>query len=241
MVLLNKSPEGMANAMIATNEAAKSLPTIKVQDTARSFIAAASASRFSTPILIDGKPAVEVKFQFPIDELFAYTGTMDLISHDTSRNVLVIEDHKTSRKYRFDEIIASYEGDAQFTFYSFIVQKFAYEIFKKDIDTANLAWYRKFFIRANVIMLSTTPIAIRKGPEWSFSEQMMTRFEEELKHFVEEARGFIHSEELPPPTGMTCNACPSCPFKALCFASNSSAYENALQDYVVEKYEPLKW
>lgn len=241
MTLKDKSPDGMAKAMIATNDASKSLPTNKAQDSIKSFIAAAGPSRFPAPMLIDGELAIEKKFNFPIDELFSYVGTLDLLTFDASRGVIGIIDHKTSSKWRFQDIIASYEGDSQFLFYSAIVQRFAYDIFKHDMDMGNLAWYRKFFIQANVIMLSVSPITIRRGPEWSYSEALMERFWSELKIFIEDVRSYIHEGVLPPPTGMTCNVCPSCPFKTLCFAGSASAFDNAIVDFAVEKYEPLKW
>jgi CRISPR/Cas system-associated exonuclease Cas4 (RecB family) len=242
-ILADPSPEANELAMLATLMGGRALPTQKLQDIVRGAIAALSAARLPKPMLIDAKPAVEYKFRFPIENTitFEYVGTMDLIRFDSSRGLLGIVDHKTTQKWNYRDVVEGYEGDSQFIFYSAILQKFAYTIFKQDMEMGNLAWYGKFFIQPNIIMLSANPIAIRLGPEWSFPASVIGDLWELLGRFRSEMREFIENEQLPPPDGMACNACPKCPFRPLCFASSGSAYENAIQDFSVVKYDPLTW
>lgn len=234
--------EAEMTAMRDALQAAANLPT-KEKDQVKAAISACPTAQLSKPLLIAGTQGAEYKFNFPVDERqgWRYVGTMDLLSHDLNRNILVIEDYKTSRKYVFKDVISGYFGDPQFTFYPFILQHYAYEIFKGDLAMGNLAWYRNFVMRVVAVLLSVKPVAWRRGPEWSYSAERLERFEDMVIDFIDEMTPFVAERKLPPPNGMLINACPSCPFKELCFAEREVDLAAALPVYKVEKYDPLNW
>lgn len=243
-IAFDRSEEGLSKAMLGAlkEAAAKGLPR-KEQDQVKAAISACPADRLARPIALPKMQGAEFKFSFPIENVtgFAYVGTIDRVLHDTRQNIIIIEDAKTSRKYVFKDVIAGYKGDTQFTFYPWIVSRFAYTIFEGNMDLANLAWYRNMGMRVLAVMLSNNPVVWREGPLETFTETHFTTFQHMVEAFVFDMKEYVEDEQLPPPTGMTCNACPSCPFKGLCFAQNSSHYDLALDAFKVVKYEPLKW
>ena len=198
------------------------------------------------PLKFGQNKGAEFHFNFPIVEhpAFAYVGTVDLLSI-TPAGILQITDYKTTRKYAFKDAVAGYEGDTQFSFYYYIFQRFAYEIFKDEINYANAAWYRRMVIRTLVVQISLPAPAWRTGPDWSFSAEQLEEFGKELKERIELFSRLINQamahDKLPPPSGKLTNSCPSCPFKRLCFADNSTQVELFLSECDIVKYEPLSW
>lgn len=243
-IAFDRSEENLSRRMLEALKTAaeKKLPKQET-DQVKAAIAACPADRLAKPITLPKVQGAEYKFTFPIEWApgFAYVGTIDRILHDTRQNIIIIEDIKTSRKYLFKDVIAGYEGDTQFTFYPWIVNRFAYSIFEGNIDIGNLAWYRNLGMRCLAVMLSNKPVVWREGPVRTFTETHFLTFEKMLKAFVAEVREYIRNKEIPPPRGMTCNACPTCPFKAICFAQQPAHLDLALSNFNVVKYEPLKW
>jgi len=228
-----------------TEAKAKGLPA-KEQDQIRKALTAAPLTQLPIPLKFGDNKGAEFHFNFPIVEhpAFAYVGTVDLLSLAPS-GILQITDYKTTRKYAFKDAVAGYEGDTQFSFYYYIFQRFAYEIFKDDINLGNAAWYRRMIIRTLIVQISLPAPAWRTGPDWSFSGDQLDEFGRELKARIELFSKLINEalahDKLPPPSGKLVNACPSCPFKRLCFADNSTQIELFLSECDVVKYEPLSW
>jgi hypothetical protein len=223
----------------------KNLPT-KDQDQIRKALTAAPLQQLPIPLKFGDNRGAEFHFNFPIVEhpAFAYVGTVDLLSV-TPAGIVQITDYKTTRKYAFKDAVAGYEGDTQFSFYYYIFQRFAYEIFRDEINYANSAWYRRMVIRTLVVQISLPAPAWRTGPDWSFSAEQLEEFGKELKERVELFSRLINNamahDKLPPPSGKLTNSCPSCPFKRLCFADNSTQLELFLSECDIVKYEPLSW
>jgi len=243
-VAYDRGADNQMQAMLAALKQAQEYKLgIKEQGLVKAAIAALNLNQLPVPVKIDAMQGAEYKFEFPIDNYpgFVYTGTIDLIGHDPRRNIIIITDYKTTRKYLFKDVVESYTGDSQFTFYPWIVRRRAYDIFKSDINLANLAWYNKLVVRPLIVMLSAQPPTWRVGPEWSFTDEQFEQFGVEVEHFIEAVREYIADEQLPPPTGMVTNSCPSCPFKRLCFAQNKDQVDLFLGETPVVKYEPLKW
>lgn len=240
----DRSEERIATAMLfAIKDAAmKKLPAAE-QGYVKSAVSACPVDRLAKPILIAGQSGAEFKFNFPIETApgFAYVGTIDRVLHDTRQNILIIEDIKTSRKWVFNEIIKGYKGDPQFTFYPWIMHKFAYSIFSDNLALGNLAWYRNLAMRVLAVMLSAKPVVWREGPLETYTAERFETFGHAVQDFIEDVKPYVDQTKLPPPTGIIMNACPSCPFQPLCFAQNNSHFEVALQSFKVVKYEPLKW
>jgi CRISPR/Cas system-associated exonuclease Cas4 (RecB family) len=240
----NRSPENSMRAMTEALKTArdKHLPA-KEATQVKEAVTSLNPQDLPKPLALANCQGAEYKFEFPIDNApgFVYAGTIDVLSHEERRNLIVITDYKTSRKYLFKDVLAGYEGDTQFTFYPWIVQKHAYEIFKDDINMANLAWYRKLVMRPLAIMLSAKPVTWRIGPETGFTEEHLATFGELVGDFVAVMQRYVEDDILPAPKGMTNNSCPPCPFKKLCFAQNKDQVDLFLSETAVVKYEPLKW
>jgi len=252
LVAFDRSPENLAQALTTTISLGRDRFGINSKEFAQLKGVLASCpiglpgKNLPYPVRVSDKQAAEYKFQFKIDNHtgFYYTGTIDLISHDTQREILVINDYKTTRKYMLRDAISAYEGDPQFQFYYYIVNKFAYDIFKGDLVLANLAWYRKMVAKVLVVMIGNTskpPSWTSATPDWSFTEEALREFGVMLDVFTQARYDDITSLNLPPPTGKLINACPQCPFKPLCFAQNKDQVDLYLSELTIKKYEPLTW
>lgn len=243
-VAFDRSEENLMKATVEALGVAKAKGLgVKETTQVREALGSCPVAELPKPLVLDNIKGAEFKFTFPIPNYpsFVYTGTIDLITHDGRQNKLVIFDYKTSRKYLFKDIIAGYTGDTQFTFYPWVVHKFAYELFKGHMEYANLGWYRHLAMVPLVIMLSGKPVSWRKGPEQTFTEERFAMFEHLLEDFINIIEPYIEDEQLPPPTGMINNSCPSCPFKGICYATSSAQLEIELGAFDVVTYEPLKW
>jgi hypothetical protein len=246
-VAFDRSGEKWQDAcMEAFKEAKEKNLPVKDQDQIRKALTAAPLSSLPQPLKFGDLRGAEFHFNFPHLERpgFAYVGTVDLLSI-TPAGILQITDYKTTRKYAFKDAVAGYEGDTQFSYYYYIFQKFAYEIFKDDINYANAAWYRRMVIRTLVVQISLPAPAWRVGPDWSFSGEQLEEFGKELEKnivlFSQDINNAMAKDKLPPPSGKLINACPSCPFKRLCFADNATQVELFLSECDIVKYEPLSW
>jgi hypothetical protein len=246
-VAFDRSGEKWQEACLEAFKAAKekNLPT-KDQDQIRKALTAAPLSSLPMPLKFGDNRGAEFHFNIPVVDRpgFAYVGTVDVLSA-TPAGIVQITDYKTTRKYAFKDAVAGYEGDTQFSFYYYIFQKFAYEIFKDDINYANSAWYRRMVIRTLIVQISLPSPAWRLGPDWSFTEEQLAEFDSEVKDRIETFSKDINEalahDKLPPPSGKACNACPSCPFKRICFAQNAVQLELFLSECSITKYEPLTW
>jgi hypothetical protein len=246
-VAFDRSGEKWQDACLEAFKAAKekNLPT-KDQDQIRKALTAAPLSSLPMPLKFGDNRGAEFHFNIPVVDRpgFAYVGTVDVLSA-TPAGIVQITDYKTTRKYAFKDAVAGYEGDTQFSFYYYIFQKFAYEIFKDEINYANSAWYRRMVIRALIVQISLPAPAWRLGPDWSFTEEQLVEFGIEVKDridtFSKDINEALAHNKLPPPSGKACNACPSCPFKRICFAQNAVQVELFLSECSITKYEPLAW
>jgi hypothetical protein len=246
-IAFDRSGEAWQDACLAAfKEAKEKNLSAKDQDQIKKALTAAPLQQLPTPLKFGDLRGAELHFNFPHLERpgFAYVGTVDLLSI-TPAGILQITDYKTTRKYAFKDAVAGYEGDTQFSYYYYIFQKFAYDIFKDDINYANAAWYRRMVIRTLVVQISLPAPAWRVGPDWSFSGEQLEEFGKELEKnivlFSQDINNAMAKDKLPPPSGKLINACPSCPFKRLCFADNATQVELFLSECDIVKYEPLSW
>lgn len=246
-IALDRSGEKWQDECLTAFKSAKEqgLPA-KDQDQIRKALTAAPIQQLPQPLLVGNRQGAEYQFNFPIVNHpgFAYVGTVDLLSVSAA-GILQITDYKTTRKYAFKDAVGGYENDTQFLYYYYIFQKFAYEIFRDNLPLANAAWYRRMVIRTLIVQISLPAPAWRLGPDWSFTEEILEQFGKEIDKkilaFANDIKQALDSSTLPAPTGMTSNSCPSCPFKRLCFAENSTQVELFLSECNVQKYEPLTW
>ena len=246
-IAFDRSGEAWQDACLAAfKEAKEKNLSAKDQDQIKKALTAAPLQQLPTPLKFGDNRGTEFHFNFPHLERpgFAYVGTVDLLSI-TPAGILQITDYKSTRKYAFKDAVAGYEGDTQFSYYYYIFQKFAYDIFKDDINYANAAWYRRMVIRTLVVQISLPAPAWRVGPDWSFSGEQLEEFGKELEKnivlFSQDINNAMAKDKLPPPSGKLINACPSCPFKRLCFADNATQVELFLSECDIVKYEPLSW
>ena len=246
-IAFDRSGEAWQDACLAAfKEAKEKNLSAKDQDQIKKALTAAPLQQLPTPLKFGDNRGAEFHFNFPHLERpgFAYVGTVDLLSI-TPAGILQITDYKSTRKYAFKDAVAGYEGDTQFSYYYYIFQKFAYDIFKDDINYANAAWYRRMVIRTLVVQISLPAPAWRVGPDWSFSGEQLEEFGKELEKnivlFSQDINNAMAKDKLPPPSGKLINACPSCPFKRLCFADNATQVELFLSECDIVKYEPLSW
>jgi len=246
-IAFDRSGEKWQDACMEAFKAAKekNLP-VKDQDQIRKALTAAPLSSLPQPLKFGDNRGAELHFNIPVVDRpgFAYMGTVDVLSA-TPAGIVQITDYKTTRKYAFKDAVAGYEGDTQFSFYYYIFNKFAYDIFRDDINYANSAWYRRMVIRTLIVQISLPAPAWRLGPDWSFTEEQLTEFGVEVKDKIDTFSNDINEalahDKLPPPSGKACNACPSCPFKRICFAQNAVQLELFLSECSITKYEPLAW
>jgi PD-(D/E)XK nuclease superfamily len=220
----------------------KDLP-LKDQEQIKKALSACPVQDLPRPLPLDEKNGVELKFtvKHPDYPNVNYMGTIDLLTR--KGDVLQVIDIKTTRKYAFKDALAGYEGDTQFTFYPWILNKFAYDLLPHEI--ANLAWYRHMTMHALIVQIALPTPSWRLGPAQSFTDEAFKEFGALLHDQIEilyrttdtaTARNII-----PPASGKTNNSCPSCPFKRLCFAKDAVSVELFLSETKVVKYEPLSW
>lgn len=243
-VAVDRSPVNwQAQCLITFKEARdKGLP-LKDQEQIKKALSACPVNEMPRPLLLGSQQGVEFKFKVkhPDYSNVNYMGTIDLLTR--KGDVLQVIDIKTTRKYAFKDALAGYDGDTQFTFYPWIMNKFAYDLLPHDI--ANLAWYRHMTMQALIVQIALPTPTWRLGPAQSFTEEGFKEFDKLLQQqilkLVIYTEAAVEHGTLPPALGKVNNSCPSCPFKRLCFAKDAVSVELFLSETKVVKYEPLTW
>jgi hypothetical protein len=243
-VAIDRSPVNwQAQCLITFKEARdKGLP-LKDQEQIKKALSACPVTEMPRPLLLGSQQGVEFKFKVkhPDYSNVNYMGTIDLLTR--KGDVLQVIDIKTTRKYAFKDALAGYDGDTQFTFYPWIMNKFAYDLLPHDI--ANLAWYRHMTMQALIVQIALPTPTWRLGPAQSFTEEGFKEFEwllqSQIRKLVTYTEAAVEHGTLPPASGKVNNSCPSCPFKRLCFAKDAVSVELFLSETKVVKYEPLSW
>lgn len=243
-VAIDRSPVNwQVQSLEAIQEARRLDLPLKDQEQIKKAIAAVPLAEMPRPLLLGDQNGVEFKFKVkhPDYPNVNYMGTVDLLSR--KGEVLQVIDIKTTRKYAFKDALAGYEGDTQFTFYPWVLNKFAYELLPLEI--ANLAWYRHMTMQALIVQIALPTPSWRLGPAQSFTEDAFIEFDKLLQSQILKLYTFVETaaehNKLPPAWGKVNNSCPSCPFKRLCFAKDAVSVELFLSETKVVTYSPLTW
>ena len=165
-------------------------------------------------------------------------GTFDLITL-FSNGMLRINDYKTSRKWKANEVFADYAVSVQMRFYIWVAYKFAHHIF--DITAANAAQRNNLWMQITAIFVGKTPVIWQAGSPLQFTIEQLNEFEDLLNHYL--ATDILPSwfEAEAHPTGMANNTCAKCPFQEYCHSATESGKIAALTRHRQVKYDPSLW
>ena len=151
-------------------------------------------------------------------------GTLDRIGVQTSEDgtptMLVAYDYKSTRKYKIDEVIASYKFSIQFMFYYWIMRRYSHVMFPERQDLQSLCVPGSLFVCACPVMLSGKPIAWRKGPHFTY-EHMMSTLDTLILAYAETTIDIAATEGLAVPNGMMQDACSTCDYWAICHSAQT--------------------
>lgn len=220
---------------------------------ARSVIIAAGATRprinLPPPLIVNGKPAVEVTFDIPWYSFvykgklyqFVLCGTMDHIAFDNG--ILKIYDFKSARGKMIEYVLAKYEHDTQFAFYQWIVKKFKARM-ALPLEVCNAVDGGRICSHVVPIQLTLKEPRWTIGPIRSLTAHQFDEYENELLHSLDYlAAAYLAAEDdiyTTHPTGMINNSCLYCDYKTLCFAQSETKFAEAVAALEYVPYNPLK-
>ncbi len=206
-----------------------------------------SPARDGQTILVEHQFLVKYGTRVCAGQKFALflTGRVDRINFTTA-GFLEIIDFKSSQSWKFEDIVARYIHDVQLDFYPWVLNKYAYEIFK-DINLANAAHYGKLGTRIVAIMIGgkTTPrwevdalkIPTKEEME-DFGRLLETNIEQLVKIHCDMAED---KDYLPIRNGRFNNSCPSCDMAGLCFARDDHEKGSIMRGLEKKVWDPTTW
>lgn len=196
-----------------------------------------------SPLVDETGPFVERKFKiywYSVTYLgkqydIYVCGTLDVVG--MTSEALRIQDYKTARKYRADEVFADYRTSVQMAFYPWVLWRFGYSIL--PMLAANMAHECKMFIQICAVFLSWNPVQWRPGPITQAWPHELEAFENQLKHHIETQ--LIPAHVNPTDNGRINDTCNKCDFRSICYADTITGAEWARAQFEIVPYNPLKW
>ena len=170
-------------------------------------------------------------------------GTIDRLGvqqdDEGSPSMLVAYDYKSTRKYKIDEVIASYKFSIQFMFYYWMFRRYSHVLLHDLPDLQPLCVPGKLFVCPCPVMLSAKPISWRKGPNFSY-EHMMDTLDDLILQYAETLIEIARLSAMAVPNGMMADQCSSCDFWSICHTpQNEEQRENIIKSlFSVRVYDP---
>ena len=150
-------------------------------------------------------------------------GTIDRISCE--RDVLIVEDYKTSHYFRDEDALRKYEFEIQFEFYKWLCYEFGHMFLPTPL--ANLARQCKLMSQVIVAKMSSSPRWVY-GPQRGFTPAKADLIEELVTEFAETKLIPLYTRSYHSQNGMTTNACVTCDYKQACHAGDESMFNTIM-------------
>lgn len=192
----------------------------------------------------DGRKYIEYKFKIFWKTIIYHghqfniyvVGTYDLVKM-YNNGYLCINDYKTARKWKENEVFATYANSVQMQFYAWTARRFAHHLF--DMDAANAAERNHLFVQITGAFVSKTPVIWRDGSPIQYSFEQLDEFENTLNYHL--TTNLIPGWLEPAKTGLVNDTCDGCPFAAHCYASSPELARSALATMKQVPYDPTTW
>jgi len=184
-------------------------------------------SPFTTHILANGKPAVELSFQFAAFEVagepITLCGHLDEIVDDNGGSVWVRDD-KTTKSALNAQYFSHYTPNNQMSLYS---------IAGKIILDAPV---RGVLVKAAQIGVGFTRFVTQQVPR---TEAVLTEWLADTRHWIELAHEYALASYWPM-NDSSCDKFGGCPFRKVCSVSPSHRPAWLEQDFITHEWNPLK-
>lgn len=181
-------------------------------------------SHFSTLILANGKPAVELTFNFPAFELagevISLTGHLDEVVTEPEGDLWVVDD-KTTKNALDASYFSRYTPDNQMSQYSFAGKV----ILDRPI--------RGVLVRAAQIGVNFTRFRMAQIPR---PQAVLDEWFADAQYWIGQARKFALDGRWP----LNDKACFLCAFKKVCAVSPSHRPAHLAADFVKRSWNPLE-
>lgn len=205
------------------------------------------------PIIINDKPAIEVKFSFDYGEVITENnesvhvtlmGTIDKIYLDTKEDILVIRDYKTAWDFAptAEKKMSSYDLAFQLPFY-------VHALAKSGILPAQYRSYiaeQRYRSELLFVFMNQTPIQITPRVRGPFTENFLyhevpaiinSKVMEAIKIQELSRRGLVATHD-----GMTIDkGCDYCPFKMGCKVVGTQSESTFLDSFPRVPYDPMSF
>lgn len=184
-------------------------------------------SNFETVILHDGKPAVELTFNFPAFEVEGETislcGHLDLLKRQKGTKYVWVVDHKTTKSALNEQFYKSFTPHNQFTLYT---------IAGKVVLNDNC---QGVLVSAAEIQVGSTRFGQRPIPR---PAAVLDEWLHDTQSYVAQARHYALSNYWPM-NDKSCTAYGGCPFRTVCAVSPSHRPAWLKQDFMPFHWDPL--
>lgn len=202
---------------------------------------------------LPSKDALELYFNVPYieqthDEVVYRVnlcGTIDRLginTEDGEHQTLIAYDYKSTRKWKIDEVIASYKFSIQFMFYYWVFRRYSHVILEKLPELQYLCVPGGIYICPCPVMLSAKPIAWRKGPLLSY-EHMMLTLDDLIMQYALSLIEIARTQGMANPNGMMSDMCSNCDFWSICHtAQTDEQRENIIKSLFTQRvYDPASF
>jgi hypothetical protein len=170
-------------------------------------------------------------------------GTLDRLgvqlNDDDEPVTLVAYDYKSTRKWKIDEVIASYKFSIQFMFYYWVFRRYSHVVLEKWPHLQSLCVPGQIYVCPCPVMLSAKPIAWRKGPLLSY-EHMIYTLDDLILQYAETLIEIARMHNMAVPNGMMADQCSNCDYWSICHtAQTDEQRENIIKSlFTQRKYDP---
>lgn len=208
------------------------------------------SKKLPPPIMLNDRPAVEVKFSFPYANIIGannelinvnLVGTIDRIYIDDRSDILVIQDYKTSAScgYGKKTVMDEYDLDFQVPFYLWC-------LLNSGILPASYKDYlenRRYRLEIHFLFHNETPPDFKTYIHGPFPEDFLSReVPSILNSKLRDALAVAQLTTIAPHDGMTVyKACTYCPFRPACLYMGSSRELDYIRRFPITPYDPLSF
>lgn len=183
-------------------------------------------SAFSTLILSNGKPAVELSFNFAAYEIGGETihlaGHLDEVV-TTADGGVYIRDDKTTKSYLSAQYFKQYTPNNQMSLYS-IAGRIVFDLPVRGV-----------LVRAAQIGVNFTRFATAQAPR---PKAVLDEWFSDTERWIKLAKSYAEEGHWPK-NDKSCNSYGGCPFRAVCAVSPNHRQSWLEQDFVRREWNPL--